>query len=189
MAWLIQWELSLLHLIQDSATAVSDVFWTSVTMLGESGIFWIALSLLLMLIPKTRKAGFTMGLALLLGVIFGNAVLKNAVARPRPYDLDPTLFCRLAWGEMSTDFSFPSGHTLASFEAAAGLFLYHKKWGSVALCAALLVMLSRLFLVVHYPTDLLAGALLGILFALLSAKAIGFLYAKFEERKAMGGKA
>lgn len=183
MGALVSWELSLLHTIQDAATPVLDYLWTGVTMLGEAGIFWIALSLLLMLLPKTRRAGFTMGLALLLGVILGNAVLKNAVARPRPYDLDPTLVCRLAWGEMSTDFSFPSGHTLASFEAATGLFLHNKRWGAVALSAAVLVMLSRLFLVVHYPTDLIAGALLGIGLALLSAKAVNWLYALYERKK------
>lgn len=171
-AALSQWELGILHAIQDSATEAGDVLWTVITSFGESGIFWIALSLVLMLPKKTRRAGFSMGLALLLGVILGNGVLKNLIARPRPYDLDPTLAHRLAWGEMSTDFSFPSGHTLASFEAATALFCRHKKWGAAALVLAFFVSLSRLFLLVHYPTDLISGALLGILFALLASKAV-----------------
>lgn len=179
---LTELEISFLHLLQDGATEVSDVIWTAVTSFGESGIFWIALSLLLMLFPKTRKAGFTMGLALLVGVILGNAVLKNVVARPRPYDFDPTLAHRLAWGEMSTDYSFPSGHTLASFEASVGLLIHHRKWGVAALVLAFFVCVSRLFLIVHYPTDVLAGAILGTLFAILSAKVVDHLWKKFEKK-------
>ena len=179
----IQWELQLLHLIQDSATEVGSVFWTFITTFGEAGIFWIALSLLLMLFKKTRKAGFSMGLALLLGVILGNGVMKNVFARPRPYDLDTTLFHRLAWGKMSTDFSFPSGHTLASFEAATALFLHHKKWGAAALVMAFFVSISRLFLLVHYPSDLLAGAVFGILFAWIGTKVVDILWKKWENRK------
>ncbi|MBR5295778.1 MAG: phosphatase PAP2 family protein, partial [Clostridia bacterium] len=84
----VEWEISLLHRILESATEWGSIFWTAVTSFGEAGIFWIALSLILMFFPKTRKAGFSMGLALLLGVILGNGVLKNLVARPRPYNLD-----------------------------------------------------------------------------------------------------
>ncbi len=168
-----------MHTLQEGATEVGDVIWTAITSFGEAGIFWIALSLLLMLIPKTRKAGFTMGLALLFGVIIGNGILKNVFARPRPYDFDPTLSHRLAWGEMSTDYSFPSGHTLASFEAAVGLFLHYKKWGIAALVLACFVCVSRLFLLVHYPTDVLAGAILGSSFALLAAKVVDLLWKKF----------
>lgn len=175
---LLSWELSLLHTISEYATEFGDYFWTAITGFGNAGIFWIVLSLVLMLIPKTRKAGFSMGLALLLGVIVGNGILKNAFARVRPYDLDPNLVHRLAWGEMSTDFSFPSGHALASFEAATALFLRHRKWGIAALVLAFSVTLSRLFLLVHYPSDLIAGALLGILFALLATKAVDFLEKK-----------
>ncbi len=176
---LIEWELSLLHLIQDGATEIGSVLWSVITSFGEAGIFWIALSLLLMFPKKTRRAGFSMGLALLLGVILGNGVLKNVIARPRPYDLDPALSHRLAFGEMSTDFSFPSGHTLASFEAATALFCRHKKWGTAALVLAFFVSVSRLFLLVHYPTDLLAGAILGILFAVAASKVVDVLWKKF----------
>ncbi len=178
---IVKWELSLLHAIEDMATEGGDLFWTIITSFGEAGIFWIALSLVLMLIPKTRKAGFSMGLALLIGVILGNGVMKNLFARPRPYDLDPTLSHRLAFGKMSTDFSFPSGHTLASFEAATGLFLHHKKWGIAALVLAFFVCISRLFLLVHYPTDLIFGALFGILFALIGAKVVDLIYKKLEK--------
>jgi undecaprenyl-diphosphatase len=175
-------EIPLLHTIQDGATEVGSLVWSAITMLGEDGIFWIVLSLALMFFPKTRRAGFTMGMALLLGVIIGNGILKNVFARPRPYDFDPSLSHRLAWGEMSTDYSFPSGHTLASFEAATGLFLYHKKWGIAALVAAAMVAVSRLFLLVHFPSDILAGALLGVAFAVIAARLVRLLWGLWEKK-------
>jgi undecaprenyl-diphosphatase len=183
MEALVSWELSFLHAIQDQAGQAWSIFWTLITSFGEAGIFWIALSLLLMIPKKTRKAGFSMGLALLLGVILGNGVLKNVVARPRPYDLDPTLSHLLAWGHMSTDFSFPSGHTLASFEAAVALLCHHKRWGIAALALAFLVGISRLCLLVHYPTDVIFGALMGSALALFSVWLVGLLWSKWEERK------
>jgi len=179
METIVQWELGLLHAIQEAATEWGNVLWSAVTMIGEAGIFWIVTALVLMFFPKTRKMGFTMGAALLLGVIFGNGVLKNLFARPRPYDLDPTLAHRLQWVEMSGDFSFPSGHTLACFEGATSVFLYHRKWGLAAYALAFTVMLSRLFLLVHYPTDLLAGALLGTLFAFLGSLLVKALWKRF----------
>ena len=124
-----------------------------------------------------------MGLALLLGVILGNGVLKNVIARPRPYDLDTTLSHLLAWGHMSTDFSFPSGHTLASFEASVALMCHHKKWGIAAFVLAVLVGISRLCLLVHYPTDVIFGALMGSALALFSVWAVSFLWKKWETSK------
>ncbi len=177
------WEISLLEKIQEIATPLGSFLWTAITTFGEAGIFWIVLSLLLMIFPKTRKAGFSMGLALLFGVILGNGVLKNVVARPRPYDFSQNLSHRLFWGEMSKDFSFPSGHTLASFEAATALFLHHRKWGIAALVLAFFVSISRLFLLVHYPSDLIAGAVLGILFALASSKIVAILWKKYEAKE------
>ncbi|MBR3836851.1 MAG: phosphatase PAP2 family protein [Clostridia bacterium] len=183
MEQLIQWELSLLHSIQEFATPLWDTLWTSVTMLGESGIFWIVLSLVLMIPKKTRRAGFSMGLALLIGLILCNGVMKNVFARPRPYHLDPTLAHRLAWGEMSTDFSFPSGHTTASFEGAVALILRHKKWGTVALVAAFLIAISRICLIVHYPTDVVFGAVFGAAYAFLASWVVDTLWRLYDKKQ------
>ena len=163
------WELGILRWLDSISSPASDVFWTLVTYFGEAGIFWIALSLLLMFPRKTRKIGFSMALALLLGLIIGNGILKNVFGRIRPYDLDPAINHHLAWGKMSTDFSFPSGHTLACFEGATAIFVFCRKWGAVALVLAVMVALSRLFLLVHYPSDVLAGAVLGSAFGVLAA--------------------
>lgn len=163
-----EFELSLLHRIQDFATPLWDRIWTLITLLAEDGIVWILLAVVLFCIPRTRKIGTTLGLALGLGLLLGNGGLKNLFQRPRPYELDPTLFHRLQWVEMSGDYSFPSGHTQASFEAAATIFFYHKRFGAAAFAIASVVGLSRICLLLHYPTDVLGGAVCGIGFALLA---------------------
>ncbi len=168
METFIQWELEILHRIQENGTDLGAAFWSFITYFGESGIFWIAVALFLLCFKKTRLCGMTMSIALVIGLVLGNGVMKNLFARPRPYTLDPDLHLRLLWGEMTKDYSFPSGHTLASFEAAVALFLYHKKWGSAALFLAVMIAVSRIFLLVHYPSDVIVGAILGSLFALLA---------------------
>lgn len=182
----VEWEISLLRLVQENASDFWNYFWTAVTMLGESGIFWIVLALVLMIPNKTRRLGFSMGLALLIGLILCNGVLKNVVARTRPYDLEliPPLEHRLAWGEMTNDYSFPSGHTTASFEGAVAIFLRNKKWGIAALALAVLIGVSRFFLGVHFPSDIVAGALCGTLFAYMAARAVDALWSLYDRKKA-----
>ena len=116
-----------------------------------------------------------MAVALILGFIIGNIVLKNVIGRIRPYDVN-TDFALLI--HTLKDYSFPSGHTLCSFEGAVCIFTHNKKWGVSALFLASLIAFSRLYLYVHYPTDVLAGIILGTLFAFA-----GTLFAdKFFER-------
>lgn len=178
----IQWELQLLHAIQEAATEGGSVFWSLITYFGESGVFWIVLSLILLFFPKTRLCGMTMAFSLLFGLILGNGVLKNVIARPRPYHLDPQLQIRLVWGEMTKDFSCPSGHTLASFEAATAILLCHKKWGVAAMALAVCIGVSRIFLLVHYPSDVLFGAVLGILIAIGSFALAKVCHRRLKER-------
>ncbi len=157
-----------------------DFLMPLITMLGDHGIFWIAVAVILLLFPKTRKLGLMLGGAFALGGIFGNLILKNAFARIRPYDLEAAMFTadQLLVHALS-DFSFPSGHTLICAEAASVLMLRARKpWGWIAAVSALLVMFSRLYLYVHYPTDVLCGAILGILFGFISVKVVGILYDK-----------
>ncbi len=175
-----QWDVSVLHWILDHVhNAFLDALMPIITLFGDGGIFWIAVALALMIFRKTRKMGFSMGLALLIGVILGNGVLKNVVGRIRPYDYDPTLVSILK--RLPSDLSFPSGHTLASFEAATAIFIRNKKWGVPALVLAVLIALSRLYVTVHYPTDVIAGLLLGVLFAIVACRVIDLLYKKFEK--------
>ena len=147
---------------------VMDVAMPIVTTFGDGGIFWIVISVLLMLFPKTRRTGLGMAFALAMGLVVCNMTLKPLVARIRPYDLQAELgvTIQLLCGAQH-DFSFPSGHTIASFEAAVVLLKNSKKMGIPAMILAVLISFSRMYLYVHYPTDVLVSIILGTLFALM----------------------
>ena len=165
--------------------AFLDTVMPLITMLGDAGIFWIALSVLFLLFPKYRKIGLGMGAALLMGVLVCNVTMKPLFARIRPYDYQLEHFGRTIQLLVATphDFSFPSGHTIASFEAAVALTVRHKKLGAAALVLAVLIAFSRMYLYVHYPTDVLASVVLGSALAFLGCflaeKLYGFLARKF----------
>ena len=137
-----------------------DGFWTNITHLGDGGIFWIALALILLIPKQTRKAGVSALLALGIGALITNVAVKNIVARIRPYDTITELILLI---ERQHDFSFPSGHTCASFAAACALYrTLPRKWGIACIALAVLIALSRLYVGVHYPTDVLGGVAVGI---------------------------
>ena len=147
-----------------------DFIMVPITKLGNAGIFWIAIALILLLIPKYRRIGLGMGIALLTGLLLCNIIMKPVIARIRPYDYELAHFGKsiALLIPAQHDFSFPSGHTLSSFEAATVLFLNNKKFGIGALILASLIAFSRLYLYVHYPTDVLFSVVLGIAIAFLS---------------------
>lgn len=171
-----EFELKILDFIKDTfGCAFLDKAMPIVSMFGDHGIFWMALTAILLIPKKTRRMGFSMAIALALGFIFGNMIIKNAVARTRPYEYRPEI--ELLVKKLS-DYSFPSGHTLASFEASVCIFIRNKKWGVPALVLAVLIALSRLYLYVHFPSDVLAGALLGTVFAIVATLIINRIYRK-----------
>ena len=134
-----------------------DVTMPIVTLFGDGGVFWIAVAVVLLLFAKYRKTGFSMGMALVLGLLVCNILLKPQVARIRPYNFQLQEYGReitlLVKG--LNDYSFPSGHTIASFEACTVLMLHDKRLGIPATVLAILIAFSRLYLSVHYPTCLL----------------------------------
>ena len=144
---------------------VLDGFMTLFTQLGNAGLVWVGISLALLLVPRTRRMGFWALVALLLGLLCTNVVLKHLVGRPRPYTAVEGLVPLLLSGDPN---SFPSGHTCAAF--AAGLAwagTCSARWARVAAVVSAVCMgLSRLYVGVHYPSDVLAGALIGSLAAL-----------------------
>lgn len=162
-----------------------DVLMPIITVLGDAGIFWIATAVVLMLFPKYRKAGLSMGIALLIGVVVCNMILKPVVGRIRPYDYQFQHFGKTIALLIATphDFSFPSGHTIASFEGAVALAIYNKKLGIPALILAGLIAFSRLYLYVHYVTDVLVSVGLGIGFAFLASWLVKKGYALYEAKK------
>ena len=147
-----------------------DAVMPVVTVLGNGGMFWIALAVVLLLFKKTRRVGVGMAFALLMGLLLCNLTLKPLCQRIRPYDYQLEVFGKVIplIIERPHDFSFPSGHTICSFEAAGVIFLNNKKWGIGALILASLIAFSRLYLYVHYPTDVLASVVLGLGLAGLS---------------------
>ena len=152
-----------------------DFLMPIITTFGDGGIFWIAVSVILMITKKYRKTGLSMAFALTMGLLVCNIILKPGVARIRPYDFQLQYFAKeiqLIAGGMH-DFSFPSGHTIASFEACTALMLGNKKFGIPATVLAVLVAFSRLYLYLHYPTDVIASVILGTLFGILGTYLAG----------------
>ena len=163
-----------------------DRFLALITHLADSGIFWIILAVVLLIFRKTRKIGITMAIALTLGLIFCNGIIKPLVDRIRPYDLSSALAAirESISGEglfalkVESDASFPSGHTVASFEGAVALFAYNKKWGIAAIVLAVIIAFSRLYLCFHYPSDVIFGMIMGIGFAIAAYFLVKFLLKK-----------
>ncbi len=162
-----------------------DTVMPAITLLGDAGIFWIALAVLCLFFPKYRKMGLSMGLSLLIGVLICNVTLKPLVGRIRPYDYQWEVFGKEIPLLIAAqhDFSFPSGHTIASFEAAVAITLHNKKLGIPALILASLIAFSRLYLYVHYPTDVLASVILGTGIAFLGAWLVKKGYTVYENKK------
>jgi membrane-associated phospholipid phosphatase len=133
-----------------------DWFWKGITHLGDAGIFWILLTIVLLIPKKTRKAGLASALALIIGTLITNVAIKNMVARIRPYEVIQELELMI---EKQKDFSFPSGHTCAIYKCKE---VFPKKWRIAAMVLATLIALSRLYVGVHYPTDVLGGLIVGL---------------------------
>ena len=163
------------HLHCDFLDAVMPV----ITALANAGIFWIALTALMLALPRHRRTGLAMGIALIMGLIVCNLITKPVFARIRPYDYQLEHYGKVIplLIDAMHDYSFPSGHTMASFEAATALALGNKKLGIPALILACLIAFSRLYLYVHYPTDVLFSIAMGIAFGFIAhhrAKKIPF---------------
>ncbi len=178
----MQWDDQFLLFLQENVrNDVLTPIMKFITHLGDKGILWILIAVLLCCFKKTRPIGIMAGIALAMSVIINNAILKNLVARPRPY-LPETVGgqgLKLLIEEQD-DWSFPSGHSGASF-AAAVVFLVKspKKFGIPAIIMASLIAFSRLYVGVHYPTDVLAGIITGTFCAIIS-----FMIWKIVENKA-----
>ena len=136
-------------------------FMVAITKLGDAGIVWIILTVILLLIPKTRKSGVYMAVALIADLIICNVILKPIVARIRPYSINQTVHLLVT---PLKDYSFPSGHTAASFASVSALyFAGRKRMAAGALIVSVLIAFSRMYLYVHYPTDVLGGLIIGLL--------------------------
>ena len=181
--WLLSLDGSILLWIQDCVrTAILDPLVCAYTHLGDAGMLWIVLTVLLLVPKKTRRAGLVSAIALLLSLLCTNVVLRHLVARPRPW-LDVAGLIPLV-AEHDPN-SFPSGHTSAALAAACAWWhTLPRRWMRVfGLVMAVLMGLSRLYVGVHYPSDVLAGALVGVFCGWLAWR----LYQMVEQRWKGGG--
>ena len=161
MIAVLSFEFSILDWIQSNLrNPILDQLMPAITALGNSGLIWILLSGILLLMPKYRKAGAAVLAGLVLEVVCCNLILKPLVARIRPCDVNTAVQLLISRPD---DFSFPSGHTGASFAAVSALCCSRSRLWIPSLVLAVLIAFSRLYLYVHYPTDILAGILLGVM--------------------------
>lgn len=157
----MNWEMKFLRWLKSYHNPKADRLMKTVTRMGDAGGFWIALSAGCVRSDKYRKSGLSMAIALLFSFIFSNTIIKNAVDRARPFWRDRSFKIKI---REPRDYSFPSGHTSAAIGSAYALFLNRRKEGAAALLLAVQIAFSRLYLLVHYPTDVLVGAVLGIIY-------------------------
>lgn len=171
---------------------VMDPIMIFFTHLGDEGIFWIALSVVLLLFKKTRKLGLASLISIVCVSFMNSIVLKDLFGRLRPYLIDSAYWERVAtdgWhysmpfeNLKEKSFSFPSGHTATSFGAAFGIFYIDKKKGIVPLILAALIGFSRIYIHVHYPSDVIGGVITGILFSLIACLIVFKLLGKHLDR-------
>ena len=182
--------LNFLHRLADSAGTILTPLCRLITLLGEKGLLFFLLAVVLMLFPKWRRTGVCIFGAVCCGALISNILLKDAVARPRPFEAAEVF--RQWWqavGAPAEDgFSFPSGHVTAAVAGVTGLCLMRgRKWILPGSIWVLLMMLSRNYLMAHYPSDVIFALLIGI-FSGFVAAAITQLIFRFLEKHSGEGK-
>lgn len=157
-------EFEILYRIQEMHSAFLNPIMIGASALGNGGLIWILTAFILLFFEKSRKCGVLMLVSMVVCFILGNLCIKNLVQRSRPFQIDTTVALLIP---MPSEYSFPSGHTLHSFTAAVTIFLHNKKAGIGALLLAAVIAFSRMYLFVHFPTDILGGMILGVAAAIL----------------------
>lgn len=160
------WEWTVLDFIQQHIrNGVLDTVMPAITSLGDAGMIWILISFALLISRKHRKSGMILIVAMVLDAILCNGILKPLIGRIRPFGwrTDITLLI-----PPPADASFPSGHTAISFAVVTVLFLRKERYWYLSLVLAVLIAFSRMYLYVHFPTDILGGCLLGVLCGVLA---------------------
>ena len=177
-----QFEAAIILWIQENLRGFMDPFWKIITHLGDDGILWIALGIILLCFKKTRPIGFTVLTSLLINFVIVNVTLKDLIARPRPFVTNELI--KPLVGGVNKYTSFPSGHTSGSFSAMLALYRWvPKKIGIPAVILATLVALSRLYVGVHYPTDLLGGFVVAFMASAWSYYIVKKVQQKIGEKK------
>ncbi|MDO5156837.1 MAG: phosphatase PAP2 family protein [Eubacteriales bacterium] len=178
--WITSIDFSILNWIRDNIyNDTLDWIVPKITFLADKGWFFIVIAILLLLIKKTRKCGCCLAISYSLGFIFGNMIIKKSFARPRPYSQVGGVTLLV---DKLSDYSFPSAHTMIAFEFFAVMLMMPIKWiyKVIAGILAVAIALSRLYLYVHFPSDVIAGAILGFIFGIMGVRILDMI---MEERK------
>ncbi|MDD5946026.1 MAG: phosphatase PAP2 family protein [Clostridia bacterium] len=164
----MNWEFAMLDFIQEHIRCgLLDFLMPRITTLGNAGIIWIALTIIFLISKKYRTTGIVMAVALIVDLVFCNMLIKPIVARTRPYDINTAVTLLIP---KQVDYSFPSGHTAASFTAVCAMYKTGCKYWKPAAVLSVIIAFSRLYLYVHFPTDVIAGAMFGIIFGIVGFK-------------------
>ncbi|MEG2118425.1 MAG: phosphatase PAP2 family protein [Clostridia bacterium] len=176
----MQAELEILKAIQSLQCAFMDYFMIFISSVNNAGIICIVVAVVLCITKKYRKIGITLAVALIINTIFTNGIIKPCIARERPFIVDSSIQILISPPHGT---SFPSGHTSSAFAVASVLMFYNRRFGTIAAIIAVLIGFSRLYLRVHFLTDVIAGAVLGIIYALFAVLIIKYIYKKTEDNK------
>lgn len=180
-----QFEASIILWIQENLRGPLDGLWVFITHLGDEGYLWIAMGILFLIFKKTRPIGFTMLVSLIINFVIVNLTLKGLVARPRPFVINEAIQPLIT--NVSAYRSFPSGHTSGSFSAMFAFYRWvPKKFGIPALILAGLISISRWYVGVHYPTDVLGGLIIGYLSSVAAYYLVTYVRKKLGARKTNG---
>lgn len=183
------------NVFNTGANTILDTIMYAITTLGDGGIIWIVLAIVLCVFKRYRKYGLMMLGALIFMLVVNNVILKNLFARPRPfvYFADNSSFNFPDIVSMDTlastsnatgyEYSFPSGHTTSSFAAIIPLYKADKKFGIPATVLAFLIAVSRIYVHVHYCTDILFGIVLGIIYGIIGCLIVGALLKLWNKKK------
>ena len=161
----MSWEFDWLYALQDIHNPALDKVMVFVSALGNAGIFWIAVGLLLLITKRYRRGGAQMLVAMAVTFIIGNLILKNLVPRERPCWIDREVQLLMA---SPSDYSFPSGHSMNGFAGSVSLLCIDRRIGIPAVILAAVIAFSRLYLFMHFPTDVFAGIVIGLVIALIT---------------------
>lgn len=164
----MEWEFTVLNNIQKIRTDFLDRLMPSISFLGKWAVLWLVIAIMCLAVKKYRKIGVSLAINIVIDTISCSLILKPIVQRLRPYTLNE--YITLIVPPERDFYSFPSGHSLFAFGAATIIFIYNKKLGICMYLLAAMIAFSRLYLYVHFPTDVMTGAAVGILLAILSYK-------------------